>query len=107
MKSAYFLPLGGGSKPGLAEVDLWQMEAGSYVVSRVIVSAEYRGQGYARQLMQEVLRDADAAGVTLLLEINPYGDMTYEQLESWYMRLGFCKDGSGVYRREANTGVNV
>lgn len=76
------------------EVDLlpgYEMGLGesSRVVSRVITPRRLRKQGRARDLMQEVLRDADAEGITLWLEINPYGEMNYEALEAWYKRLGF------------------
>lgn len=49
----------------------------------------HRGRGIARSLMDEVLADADQEGTTLCLNINAYGDMSWEELEAWYLRLGF------------------
>jgi hypothetical protein len=52
--------------------------------------------------MEQVLTDADAEGVTLWLDINPYGPMCYNDLEAWYFRLGFtevCEPGKYRYRR--------
>lgn len=67
-------------------------------VNRVNVPPKHRGQGIGSRLLDELLADADAHGVTLWLDINPYGQMTYEQLEAWYMRRGFVPH-EGRYRR--------
>lgn len=52
-----------------------------------------QGKGYATSLMHKVCREADAAGMTLLLTPQPWGDnirMNKEQLEDWYTRaFGF------------------
>jgi len=60
-----------------------------WVVSRVNVPAPFRRRGIATRLMGEVLEDADNEEVWLALWVNPYGDMTAEQLVDWYKRLGF------------------
>lgn len=72
---------------------------GGMIVNRVNVPGQHRGFGIARELIRQVLADADTEGVVLWLAINPYGNMTYEQLEAWYMRLGFEKFQEGWYRR--------
>lgn len=41
------------------------------------------GKGHARQLMSNVIEEADEAGVTLMLTADT------EQLADWYSRLGF------------------
>jgi len=43
-------------------------------ITRINVPREYRGRGYGTALLEQVLEDADREGVTLRLEINPYGD---------------------------------
>lgn len=52
-----------------------------------------QGQGYATTLMHKVCREADAAGLTLVLTPQPYGDninLSAQQLEEWYQReFGF------------------
>lgn len=54
-----------------------------------------RGKGHAKTVMMQVLADADAEGVTLLLTARAargateHGGMDQEQLEAWYERLGF------------------
>lgn len=75
---------------------------GGYVIARVNTPFQHRRQGIARRLMAELLADADAEGVELWLDINPYGEMTYQQLAAWYGRCGFEKvdvAGGRRYRR--------
>jgi hypothetical protein len=51
-----------------------------------------RGKGIARELMAQILADADAEGAPLYLSIEPDGSpgsLTAEQLRDWYTRLGF------------------
>ena len=63
-----------------------------------------RRQGHAKTVMAQVLADADAEGVTLLLTARAgRGGMTQEELEAWYERLGFvtvARDGHGNARME-------
>lgn len=83
-----------------------------WAVTEVAVKPKLRGQGYGRLLMAEVLADADREGVTLCLEILPdhpaFGGLTYEQLEAWYMRLGFVWNDEGFMIRpnvRSNDGI--
>ena len=71
-----------------------------FYINRINVPYQYRGKGLGRRLLKEALSDADREGATLYLEINPYGEMTHQQLEAWYMRYGFTKHYiPGVYIR--------
>lgn len=75
-------------------------ESDTYEVNRVSVPARnMRGKGIASILMKELLAEADKEGVTLTLWIHPSGGLTYEQLESWYMRCGFVEQEIGNYLR--------
>ena len=53
-----------------------------------------QGKGYATTLIHKVCREADAAGLVLVLTPQPYGDninLSKQQLEDWYARsFGFC-----------------
>jgi GNAT superfamily N-acetyltransferase len=63
-----------------------------WLLNRVITTAKYRGQGYARKTMADCLMDADIEGVTLLLQVIGEGrdeDPDDELLIAWYGRLGF------------------
>lgn len=52
-----------------------------------------QGKGYATTLMHKVCREADKAGLVLVLTPQPYGDninLSKQQLEDWYSRaFGF------------------
>lgn len=72
-------------------------------ISRVNVPTASRGQGVARRLMEKVLIDADADGITLALWVIPTGrtgvDPGVGGLVAWYERLGFER-GSDSLRME-------
>lgn len=65
--------------------------------TREIVNVETpfneQGKGYATTLIHKVCREADAAGLVLVLSPQPYGDninLSKQQLEEWYARsFGF------------------
>ena len=58
------------------------------------VPASEQGLGYATALMHNVCREADAAGIVLVLWPQPYGEdtaMDRDQLQHWYARrFGFA-----------------
>ncbi len=83
---------------GLAVVDLVEYDDQGYIITRVNVPQSHRGKGIARELMAEVIAEADRTGTTLFLEIQPSDGLNYEQLRSWYRRLGF--EGSLVLIRK-------
>jgi GNAT superfamily N-acetyltransferase len=68
------------------------------IITRINVPVEFTGKGHGRDLLAQVIADADRDGVTLFLEIFSTGAMLYDELEAWYMRHGF-KRWKGVYRR--------
>lgn len=74
-------------------VDLCDYYGLGMIITRVSVLPSSRGKGHARELMRRVLLDADKERVTLYLEILSSGGLTHDELEAWYLRLGF------VYRR--------
>jgi len=62
-----------------------------YYFNRLNVPVRLRQQGIAKKLLQEVIEWADSIKVNILLDINPYGDLSYEQLEVLYQKYGFQK----------------
>jgi len=84
-----------------AIADLCEYYGKGYLLTRVNVPAEFRGKGYATQLLKQVLAAADEAQITLLLEVAPGigSSMTAEQLRAWYSRHGFL-DWKGIMRRK-------
>lgn len=62
-------------------------------VAKLHTPAEHQGKGFATSLMHSVCREADAAGVILVLWPQPWGDdvaLSQQQLADWYGReFGF------------------
>jgi len=69
------------------------MRASVREVAALEVPAAEQRKGYATTLMHKVCREADAAGMVLLLWPQPYGDnvsMSRDELADWYGReFGF------------------
>jgi len=64
------------------------MQAGTREVLDVIASNPRKG--HATSLMHKVCKEADRAGITLILTCKQFQDgMTDEQLIKWYGRFGF------------------
>lgn len=81
----------------LAVLDMSDYYGEGKIITRINVPEKFRGKGYGRQLLKQATDWADENGITLWLEINPYGQMTYDELEAWYKRNGF--KGHGIYKR--------
>lgn len=60
-----------------------------HVITRINVLPQYRGQGLGTELLSQILADADAEGIRLVLEPSASGGLEQEDLEKWYLRHGF------------------
>jgi GNAT superfamily N-acetyltransferase len=56
---------------------------------RLRTDPEARKQGYATELMKDILNDADVEGVVLILSPKTFGQVGLEDLAPWYERFGF------------------
>lgn len=84
LTTVYLFDVCGEMPFGLTEV--------SHVITEVQTSREARGRGHARELMREVLADADREGAVLGLAAQPDGSigaLDEAALANWYRRLGF------------------
>jgi predicted GNAT family acetyltransferase len=66
----------------------------------------FRGKGYASQLFDEVLEDADNEHKVLMLSIHVDPDgLTFEEVAEWYKRCGFVfvQEGDPTMRRDPQT----
>lgn len=70
-----------------------------WMIMRLNVPKQYRGKGYGRKLLQEVLDDSDKMGFKLYLAISAGDGLTFAELEQWYMRRGFIVYNALVYVR--------
>lgn len=57
--------------------------------NRINVSKYKSGLGLGSKLLNSLLIECNNDNIAILLEINPYGSLTYEQLKEWYIRYGF------------------
>jgi ribosomal protein S18 acetylase RimI-like enzyme len=62
-------------------------------LSGLVVDSAQRGHGHAKALMQQVMTEADQAGVFLLVIVEPFDDapMETDALSAWYERMGFVE----------------
>lgn len=69
-------------------------------INRINVPSGFRGNGYGSELLRQVCEEADYENATLRLSINPYGDLSYADLQDWYERYGFVQiDEDGTFER--------
>lgn len=69
-------------------------------------SSEWRGCGYASQLLKAVCAEADKADIMLIVRVEPYGETGLDTQEAtlWYARHGFkaIQQGPVVMMRPAH-----
>lgn len=65
--------------------------------NRLYVRPEYRGKGYGSKVLDKMLELVKKRNIILELAINPYGEMTYNELEAFYLHHGFKKSGIRYY----------
>lgn len=73
---------------GIAEASYMSNE-GMYYFNRLFVNEKYRKNNYGTRILNTLLDYIDSIDAVLCLDINPYGEMTYEQLKAFYMKYGF------------------
>lgn len=67
---------------GATNEDVWYF-------NRINVSYDMRGKGVGRELMNSMIEYVKERKISLVCEINPYGEMDYNQLKRFYMSCGF------------------
>lgn len=70
-----------------------------YYFNRINVPESMRGQGFGKQLLNQVVEWADANQYTIILEINPYGQLNKQQLRALYARFGWVNQEDGSMLR--------
>lgn len=90
--SIYFLYASDCKK--IAQVEATKTSS-NWLVTRLIVPPDLRGQGIASRLMQELTAWADFNNHTLILTINPYRDLNYQQLKGFYEKYKFVAGTAG------------
>ena len=74
--------------PGLGP----KLQASTRELCDLRTQAGAQGQGHASALLREVCEEADAAGVMLVLFVDPFGTgLSADDLAAWYERNGFAE----------------
>lgn len=91
----------------IAVLDLSRYYGQGYIISRINVPFDCRGQGFGTKLLKRITDAADREGQILWLEIQESDGLTYDQLEAWYKRHGFkwYRGTMGVMRRLPNSPI--
>lgn len=80
-------------KGAIARISLTRESGTRARIDWVFVPAAFRGKGLAARILSQVVADADAAGVTLVLEARACAGLDQSALEAWYAGFGFSKTG--------------
>jgi predicted GNAT family N-acyltransferase len=95
-RNCFIVETGETYRPAIA--DICEYYDLGWIITRINVPQQARGRGHARELLKQILEEADATQTTLWLEISPSDGLNYDELEAWYKRHGFRNVG-GIYRR--------
>ena len=101
VKTFYTVKVEGEVRPCIADVAFFSEPFNAHVITRINVPHSLRGQGYGRQLMAQILYDADHEGVPLMLAPEPSDGLDFRALEAWYERCGFKRTRSGAMMERA------
>jgi len=71
--------------------EISRLKDNQWYFNRLLVPESLRNKGYATQLLKKLLAIVKEKDIELILEINPYGDLNFEQLEKLYLKHGFVK----------------
>lgn len=88
----------GHFQPAIA--DLVEIEPNTYLLTRINVPTKLRGHGVGSLLLDKILAQADALGVTIVLEAHASGGMGNKNLVDWYKRRGFETQVLGTMARK-------
>lgn len=80
-------------------LDISSIDDDCWYLNRLYVQPKQRNKGLATSMMKELISLADLKSKDILLEINPYGDLNYDQLKIFYEKFGFNKIGYNLFER--------
>lgn len=75
-----------------AEISKLNFNDNIYYFNRLIVHQSLRNKGIASALMNKLIEVLDCNKITLICDINPYGDLDLNQLITFYGKYGFIKN---------------
>ena len=69
----------------------------TWYFNRLFAHPSLRGKGIASKLVDTVIQWAHENDHDIICDINPYGDLNFEQLKKFYIKHGFKDAGDFVY----------
>ena len=88
----------------IAIADLSKVGSHLYEMNRINVPPAYRGRKFGRELLKQVLEEADRNNVTVRLWVLPSGGLGRVKLTAWYQRNAFIQREDGfLYRTPVHT----
>lgn len=87
-------------KGAYAQLELWDDEKTATLAA---VNSTFKKRGTGSKVMRHTVEYADLLGLTLVLQISPFGEdtgMDKTELRAWYMTYGFEWRGDGVMERK-------
>lgn len=104
MNSCYWTDLGKGAKPAIADLVWFNEPFDAWIITRINVPHERRGEKLGSALLDRICADADKEGIALMLAPEASaGERGLGQidLEAWYLRRGFrwTRAGTMMERR--------
>lgn len=82
----------------IGTLEISKESKGTWYFNRLKVKESHRNNGYSKILMNELIDILEKEKIDLYLEINPYGSMTRNDLEKFYMSYGFKKISRNLYK---------
>ena len=79
-----------------AEISKLPATDGVWYFNRLIVPKQFRNLGYAKKLLTKLVSVCKEKKINLMCDINPYGDLDFNQLHKLYSSFGFVDvEGEG------------
>jgi len=102
MKTVYVYQIDNlsGSTVDLMKVDMPEFPGIKWLVTRIMTPIKHRNEGYATNVLQMVLKDADKEGETLILSVSPEEpNIDINRLIEFYERYEFVYQSNDIMTR--------
>lgn len=81
-------------------VDLSRVNNNTFYFNRLFIHKNFRGAGHSHKLMKTAFAIIDDKECDVILDINPYGELSMNKLIKFYKRYGFTQSNNKSFIRE-------